>query len=112
MKKAVLFAVVLALAAMAVEPVGWLLAGKPVRWIHRGGGRDRYCRVRYYRRGVLVDWALAQEATLLKFLRAGRHRLPRSPDARQREAGCRMVTPSSLACLDGNDSVGLRCSPH
>jgi hypothetical protein len=32
MKKAVLFAVVLALAAMAVEPVGWLLAGKPVRW--------------------------------------------------------------------------------
>jgi hypothetical protein len=34
MKKAVLFAVILALAAMAVEPVGWLIAGKPVRWIH------------------------------------------------------------------------------
>jgi hypothetical protein len=34
MKKGMLFAVVLAVAAMAVEPVGWLLAGKPVRWIH------------------------------------------------------------------------------
>jgi hypothetical protein len=34
MKKAVLFAVVVALAAMAVEPVGWLLVGKPVRWLH------------------------------------------------------------------------------
>ena len=37
MKKAVLFAVVLALAAMAVEPVGWLLVGKPVRWLHLEG---------------------------------------------------------------------------
>jgi hypothetical protein len=37
MKKAVLFAVVLALAAMAVEPVGWLLMGKPVRWLHLEG---------------------------------------------------------------------------
>jgi hypothetical protein len=34
MKKAVLFAVALAVAATAIEPVGWLLAGKPVRWIH------------------------------------------------------------------------------
>jgi hypothetical protein len=34
MRKAVLFAVVVALAAMAIEPVGWLLAGKPVRWLH------------------------------------------------------------------------------
>jgi hypothetical protein len=34
MKKAVLFAVVLALAAMAVEPIGWLFAGKPGRWLH------------------------------------------------------------------------------
>jgi hypothetical protein len=34
MKKTVLFAVVLALAAMAVQPFGWLLAGKPVRWMH------------------------------------------------------------------------------
>jgi hypothetical protein len=34
MKKAVLFAVILALAAMAVEPIGWLLAGKPVRWLN------------------------------------------------------------------------------
>jgi len=34
MKKAVLFAVVVALAAMAVQPVGWLIAGKPGRWIH------------------------------------------------------------------------------
>jgi hypothetical protein len=34
MKKGVLFAVVLAVVAMAVEPVGWLLAGTPTRWIH------------------------------------------------------------------------------
>jgi hypothetical protein len=34
MKKAILFAAILALAAMAVEPFGWLLAGKPVRWFH------------------------------------------------------------------------------
>jgi hypothetical protein len=34
MKKAILFAVILALAAMAVGPLGWLFAGKPVRWFH------------------------------------------------------------------------------
>jgi hypothetical protein len=34
MKKGVLFAVILALAAMTMEPVGWLLARKPVRLIH------------------------------------------------------------------------------
>jgi hypothetical protein len=35
MKKTVLFAVVLALAAMAIEPLGWLFAGKPGAWVHR-----------------------------------------------------------------------------
>jgi hypothetical protein len=35
MKTAVLFAVVLALAAMAVEPVGWLFVGKPGGWVHK-----------------------------------------------------------------------------
>ena len=35
MKKTVLFAVVLALAAMATEPLGWLFAGKPGAWVHR-----------------------------------------------------------------------------
>ena len=33
-KKAILFAVVLAVVAMAVEPVGWLFAGRPTRWFH------------------------------------------------------------------------------
>ena len=34
MKNEVLFAVVLALAAMAVAPFGWIFAGMPVRWLH------------------------------------------------------------------------------
>jgi hypothetical protein len=34
MKKSALFAVALALAAMAVQPFGWLLTGKLVRWMH------------------------------------------------------------------------------
>lgn len=35
MKKTILFAVVLALAAMALEPIGLLLAGRPGGWLHR-----------------------------------------------------------------------------
>jgi len=38
MKRTVLFAIVLALAAMAVEPIGWLVAGKPNMWTHRQAG--------------------------------------------------------------------------
>jgi hypothetical protein len=37
---------------------------------HRGCVRDRHRSVRY-RRGVLVDYALAQKAALLKILRGG-----------------------------------------
>ena len=35
MKKAVFVAVVLAAVAMSIEPVGWLVAGKPGGWVHK-----------------------------------------------------------------------------
>jgi len=57
--------VVLALAAMAVESIGWLVAaGSTERLRLRSASLERY------RRGVLVHCALAREAGLLKLLRA------------------------------------------
>jgi hypothetical protein len=64
MKKALLFAVVSALAAMALEPVGWFLAAKPVRWIHIETALVIGIAVFAYRRGMLVDHALAHHGAM------------------------------------------------